>query len=100
MTPGGRPVVASGGHLVYNPRVPKLEFPERFARTVGRRVTPEPGHPPSAETRAAMSRMAHYRTAVPKGVFIYESHEEANADWDRWREAAMRLRRSTRARHD
>jgi hypothetical protein len=28
--------------------------------------------------------MARYRTRVPKGVFIYESHEEANRDRERW----------------
>jgi hypothetical protein len=25
-----------------------------------------------------------YVSKVPKGVFKYKSHEEANADWDRW----------------
>ena len=29
--------------------------------------------------------MADYRTRVPKGIFIYASHEEANRDWERWR---------------
>ena len=28
--------------------------------------------------------MSNYRTRVPKGVFRYRSHEEANADWERW----------------
>ncbi len=31
-----------------------------------------------------MDRMARYRTHAPKGVFLYRSHEEANADRDRW----------------
>lgn len=32
-----------------------------------------------------MTEMAQYRTRVPKGVFIYASHEAANRDWERWR---------------
>jgi hypothetical protein len=36
-----------------------------------------------------MARMARYRTRVPKGVFIYRSHEEANRDRDRWIVDAM-----------
>ena len=36
-----------------------------------------------------MTKMAQYRTRVPKGVFIYASHEQANQDWERWRAATM-----------
>ena len=61
---------------------------ERFGRIVGRRRSRQ-GAPPSLEARAAMAQMARYRTRVPKGVFIYASHEEANAAWDRWRLEAM-----------
>jgi len=68
------------------------ELSERFGMIVGRRAPPEPGKPPSPEARDAMTRMANYRTAVPKGVFIYASHEEANADWERWQLDAMQLR--------
>jgi hypothetical protein len=39
-----------------------------------------------------MSAMANYRTAVPKGVFIYGSHEDANADWEHWQVEGMRQR--------
>jgi hypothetical protein len=31
-----------------------------------------------------MDQMAGYRTRAPKGVFFYRSHEEANADRERW----------------
>ena len=34
-------------------------------------------------------QMARYRTRVPKGVFIYRSHDEANRDRDRWIVDAM-----------
>ena len=68
---------------------------ERFLKVVGRR-SPGPrstgtdlGRPPGVEARAAMTRMANYRTRVPKGVYIYVSHEEANRDWERWRLATM-----------
>jgi hypothetical protein len=60
-----------------------------FARIVGRRATPAAGSPPSEAARAAMTAMARYRTRVPKGVFIYRSHDEANRDRDRWIVDAM-----------
>jgi hypothetical protein len=71
-----------------------------FTRTVGRRARPAPGRPPSATARAAMASMACYRTAVPKGVFIYPSHEAANADWERWRIGTMRARSLVKVRDD
>lgn len=66
---------------------------ERFSRIIGKRARPSPGSPPSREARACMTRMAQYRTCVPKGVFIYSSHEAANADWERWRVERMRQTR-------
>lgn len=57
---------------------------EVFVRVVGRRRRPAPGAPPPATTRSALAAMARYRTSAPKGVFIYRSHEEANADRERW----------------
>ena len=57
---------------------------ESFIRIVGRRSRRPFGRPPDAETWAALARMARYVTRAPKGVFIYRSHEEANADRDRW----------------
>jgi hypothetical protein len=71
-------------------------------RTVGTRqhsprsTNVEVGQAPTLAARAAMTRMAQYRTRVPKGIFIYRSHEEANRDWDEWRLAGMRA--NTRAR--
>ncbi|MBI2389342.1 MAG: hypothetical protein HYV09_07070 [Deltaproteobacteria bacterium] len=57
---------------------------EVFARVIGRRRSAEPGSSPSPETRRALAEMAQYRTRAPKGVFRYRSHEEANADRERW----------------
>ena len=57
---------------------------EKFLRVVGRRPRPPFGQPPSAEAWAALAQMARYVTRAPKGVFIYRSHEEANADRERW----------------
>ncbi len=57
---------------------------ERFIRVVGRRLRPEIGEPPTAEARAAMTALARRRTAAPKGVFIYRSHEDANRDRETW----------------
>lgn len=57
---------------------------ELFLRIVGRRRRPPLGQSPEPEVRAALAEMARYVTRAPKGVFIYRSHEEANADRDRW----------------
>jgi hypothetical protein len=70
---------------------------ERFIRQVGRRQRPPRstattlGQPPSPAARAALSQMAQYRTRVPKGIFIYASHEAANRDWERWQLEAMQV---------
>jgi hypothetical protein len=52
-------------------------------RTVGRRVTRD-GRPLTREDRDAMTRQAQYRTRAPKGVFIYYSGQEMEADRLRW----------------
>jgi hypothetical protein len=31
-----------------------------------------------------MTRNARYRTRAPKGIFIYASHEQMQADRERW----------------
>ncbi len=55
-------------------------------RVVGNKRPKEMGtlRPPSAEERAWIRSFAKTRTAVPKGIYRYRSHQEANADWDRW----------------
>jgi hypothetical protein len=58
-------------------------------RVVGRRRPQWGDGPPTKEARAAMEKMARYRTRVPKGIFIYASHEEANDDRERWLIDAM-----------
>jgi hypothetical protein len=69
---------------------------ETFLRQVGRRQrSPRSnatslGQPPHRAARAALTQMAQYRTRVPKGVFIYASHDAANQDWERWRIETMR----------
>lgn len=62
---------------------------ETFLRVVGKRVPPPIGQVPPAASRAALTAMAQYRTRAPKGVFLYQSHEEANADRLRWTVDAM-----------
>lgn len=52
-------------------------------RTVGQRMSRD-GQPMTATDRAHMSRHAQYRTRAPKGVFIYHSAEEMDADRRRW----------------
>ena len=57
-------------------------------RIIGRRQSRE-GQPLSADDRAAMTRNSQYRTRAPKGVFIYHSREEMEADRQRWTVDAM-----------
>lgn len=52
-------------------------------RTVGRRVNRR-GLPLTPEDRALLAQLAQYRTRAPKGVFIYHSPEEMDADRRRW----------------
>lgn len=52
-------------------------------RTVGRRQARD-GRALDATARAAMTRLAQYRTRAPKGVFIYDSAEQMHADRERW----------------
>jgi hypothetical protein len=52
-------------------------------RTVGKRKTRD-GRPLSHADRAALIHQAQYRTRVPKGVFIYCSADEMEADRLRW----------------
>ncbi len=70
-----------------------LRDQQPISKTVGRRVPPPVGTPPTAEARAAWSDMAAFRTRVPKGVFTYGSHDEMTRDRERWEaEAVARAR--------
>jgi hypothetical protein len=62
--------------------------------TVGRRRARDAGMP-DARVRALMAQMARYRTRAPKGVFVYRSHEEMEADRVRWLVQAM-IEKATR----
>lgn len=57
-------------------------------RTVGRRLSRD-GQPLTPADRAAMAQLARYRTRAPKGVFIYHSAEDMDADRSRWTVDAM-----------
>jgi hypothetical protein len=52
-------------------------------RTVGKRL-PRDGRPLTHADRVALARQARYRTRAPKGVFIYYSAAEMDADRLRW----------------
>jgi hypothetical protein len=64
-------------------------------RIVGRRISRD-GQPLTAADRAAMSRNANYRTRAPKGIFIYSSHDEMQADRERWQVEAVVQKARTR----
>ncbi|HEY4646827.1 MAG TPA: hypothetical protein VIH25_11170 [Steroidobacteraceae bacterium] len=55
---------------------------------VGRRRSRQ-GRLLTASDRARLTQLAQYRTRVPKGVIIYTSHEEMEADRLRWTVDAM-----------
>jgi len=52
-------------------------------RTIGRRKSRD-GQPLTPADRAALAAQARYRTRAPKGVFIYYSAEDMEADRLRW----------------
>lgn len=60
-----------------------MDDQQPIQRTVGRRKA-RGARPLTPADRAAMTRMANYRTRAPKGIFIYHSAEEMNADRERW----------------
>jgi hypothetical protein len=62
---------------------------EEFIRIVGKRETPPLDEPPSARAREMLTAMAQYRTRAPKGIFVYRSHAEMDADRLRWTVEAM-----------
>lgn len=65
-------------------------------RVVGKRVTPLRGVLPNAKARAAMSANARYLTKVPKGIFLYESHDQMIRDRERWTLDAVLARQAER----
>ena len=60
-----------------------------IGRTVGRRVPPRAGVPPSREARAALDSWAKGITRVPKGIYRYANHDDMERDRDRWQIAAV-----------
>lgn len=76
---------------------PRIDDQQPIARTVGRRVAPPVGMPPTAAARAAWNTMADYLTRAPKGVFRYGSHTDMTRDRDAWTAAAVAERARRRA---
>jgi hypothetical protein len=62
---------------------------EQFVRVVGKRRHPPVGELPSPLVRETLAAMANYRTRAPKGVLLYWSHAEMDADRLRWTVEAM-----------
>jgi len=59
-----------------------------ISRTIGKRRERD-GQAMTSDDRARMTAMAGYVTRAPKGVFIYHSHGEMDADRLRWTVDAM-----------
>jgi hypothetical protein len=54
-------------------------------RILGRKDRPFGLRPPTKEEMEWVESLAkQYISRVPKGIFRYKNHEEANADWDKW----------------
>jgi hypothetical protein len=68
---------------------------EEFLQVIGRRQRPPIGEPPTEEAQRAHASLLQYRTRAPKGVFLYDNHEQMDADRLRWTVEAM----VDRARH-
>ena len=66
-------------------------------RVIGRRGSPPSGRFPSAAIRAAMDANLIYRTRVPKGICVYQSHEEMTRDRELWTLEAMLARQTVHA---
>jgi hypothetical protein len=62
---------------------------EEFIEVVGKRRQRPLDEPPSARDREMLGAMAQYRTRAPKGIFLYRSHAEMDADRLRWTVEAM-----------
>jgi hypothetical protein len=69
-------------------------------RVVGKRSSPAFGlrGPTAAEIEASVQNARFAPRVVPKGIYRYRSHEEANADMDRWIAEGMALRSEKLAR--
>src|SRR6185437_9446121 len=68
-------------------------------RVIGRRISPPSGRFPSAATRAAMDANLLYRTRVPKGIFIYQNHEDMTRDREPWPLEAILASQGDRAEY-
>jgi integrase len=57
-----------------------------FSRVIGKRRPPAEGEmrAPTKQDRERVRQLNTFSSRVPKGVFRYRSHEEANADWMAW----------------
>jgi hypothetical protein len=72
-----------------------IDGQQPIGRVIGKRK-PREGQSLTAADRALMTQMAQYRTRAPKGVFIYGSHAEMEADRLRWLVQAMLDKAKTR----
>jgi hypothetical protein len=75
-------------HSRYNASMKIHSDQQPIQRTVGRRISRD-GQPMGEADRKAMTAMAGYRTRAPKGIFIYSSAAEMEADRLRWQVDAM-----------
>jgi hypothetical protein len=61
---------------------PVINIEEKIGKTVGRRLLPSPMKTtPTQIAEAEQWRTALGRTGIPKGVYRFKTHEEANEWW-------------------
>jgi len=71
-----------------NPAMSSTVDQQPISRNIGKRRERD-GQAMTSDDRARMTAMAGYVTRAPKGVFIYHSHGEMDADRLRWTVDAM-----------
>jgi hypothetical protein len=60
------------------------EEKKQFSRILGKRKDSTPVSETGIKTIPAVEKKFPVETRIPKGIFRYNSHEEANADMDKW----------------
>lgn len=67
----------------YSMNAVEVNLEEDIGKTVGRRKAPESARASACLQKTGASLFVKWGRGMPKGVYRYNSHEEAEADWIR-----------------
>ena len=78
-------------HILMDDSTTPSLLDSEFSRVIGKRRPPREGElrAPSSQDLERVRQLNSFAARVPKGVFRYRTHEEANADWTVWTAATM-----------